>query len=220
MVSVFVVGFPKSGTSTLQMALQRAGLRAAHQRVAAGFCGEFIYDDYAAGRDPLARLHGYDAITQADVCRPAIRKRGAVNYWPQLDFDVLSAIERHNPDVKFLLNKRDIPALVNSIRKWGSLHERLVEDDVPGLPAGVGTTDEELAAWIQGHYDACARHFRGSPNFLAFDIADENVRKRLKRFLGIRMPWWGVANANATVPEGASRRATAQPRSGAAGDPG
>jgi hypothetical protein len=57
MVELFVVGFPKSGTSTLTKALRRAHVRTAHQRIPGGaFCGELIYEDYRAGRDPLARL--------------------------------------------------------------------------------------------------------------------------------------------------------------------
>jgi hypothetical protein len=137
-------------------------------------------------------------VAQADICRPGRKSAEGVacNYWPQLDFEVIRAIEAANPRIKFLLNTRNVPELIRSITQWASLRRRIVRCDIIGLPAGTGATDAELEAWITGHYEACRAYFHGKSNFIEFDIADANSRDRLEDFIGIELPWWGVANAN------------------------
>jgi hypothetical protein len=65
-----VIGFPKSGTTTLQTALQRSGLRSAHWRWKGEPIGKLIYDGWFEDGDPFARLPGLDVITQMDICVP------------------------------------------------------------------------------------------------------------------------------------------------------
>src|SRR3954449_13491366 len=213
LVSIFVIGFPKSGTTTLQTAFGRAGLTSAHWRVPGGFCGELIYEDFYAGRNPLERFPEFDCIAQPDVCRPDQRKNGVeLNYWPQLDFDVLQAIERFNPGMRFLLNKRRVPDLIRSIDKWGGdFRQRVTACDIPGLPPGKGATDDELRDWIEGHYRACQEHFGGRDTFLEFDIAEPETRDRLAEFLGVGLPWWGVANAKGQPKHGGALPGAAEP---------
>jgi len=134
LVKSFVIGFPKSGTTTLHHALLESGLRSAHWKVKHGYCGELIYHAFAAGRPPFANLAQYDVIAQADVCLP----REAKNYWPNLDFSVLHAIREHYPECIFILNYRDSAATARSIVKWYDLQARIVASDIPGLPAGFG----------------------------------------------------------------------------------
>src|SRR3954451_13062533 len=210
LVSIFVIGFPKSGTTTLQTAFGRAGLTSAHWRVPGGFCGELIYEDFYAGRDPLERFPELYCMGEPDVCRPDQRKNGAeLNYWPQLDFDVIKAIERFNPGMRFLLNKRRVPDLIRSIDKWGGdFRQRVTGCDIPGLPPGKGATDDELREWIEGHYGACQEYFGGRETFLEFDIAEPETRGRLADFLGVELPWWGVANAKGQPKLGGPAAAT------------
>jgi hypothetical protein len=197
LVEIFVIGFPKSGTTTLHNAFRQAGIRSAHWVVPEGYCGQLIYRDFRAGRNPLAQLARYDAVTQADVCMPDRTHDGEqLNFWPQLDFEVIDAIESHNPDIKFVLNRRSVADLVKSIDQWGWLRERLAVSEIIGLPEGKGRTDDELRAWIEGHYAACSERFAGNPNFLDFDIADADAKQRLERFSGVELPWWGVVNKN------------------------
>ncbi|MGE4064899.1 MAG: hypothetical protein AB7E79_16160 [Rhodospirillaceae bacterium] len=92
-MKLFLIGFPKSGTSTIHTALERSGLRSAHWRCDQGFVGQIIYENYYAARDPLHSLTTFDAITQADVCLPAM----GINFWPNLDFNILGAILTAHP---------------------------------------------------------------------------------------------------------------------------
>jgi hypothetical protein len=187
-VKLFVVGFPKAGTTTLTMALEASGMNPIHWGGADGrFVGQVIYNNVLAGRDPLDTLQDHDAITQADVCIPAHN----INFWPNLDFSVLSAIRAAHPQCLFLLNHREPEKLCRSIDRWPALRERLVESDIPGLPAGKGSTDAELTFWIENHYAACRRFFADDPAFLELSIESPDTPERLGKALGIEIREWG-----------------------------
>jgi len=196
-MKVFVVGFPKSGTTTLTEAFRRSGVRAAHyQTPDKQFCGALLYKGFFECGDPWRYLQDYDAITQADVCRSGPRR----NCWPQLDFAIVNAIERRYPECRFLLNTRDSSAFVRSVDGWGSLRRRFSSLDVPGLPRGWGKDDKDLERWTQGHYAACREYFRGKTNFFEFDIGDPQAPQKIGMFLGLEIKWWGVANQKSFKP--------------------
>jgi hypothetical protein len=187
-MKLFVVGFPKSGTTTLTMALEASGMKPVHWADADGrFVGQIIYDNVLEGRDPLAGLEDYDAVTQADVCLPA----HGINFWPNLDFAVLSAIRAAHPGCLFLLNHRDPGKVVRSIDNWPALRERLVRSDIPGLPAGKGRSDSEMIRWIENHYAACRRFFTDDPAFVELSIEASDTPARLGQALGIEIKDWG-----------------------------
>ncbi len=195
---LFVVGFPKSGTTTLTAALEASGLKPVHWGDAEGrFVGQMIYEDALAGRDPLGRLTDYDSVTQADVCLPAHR----INYWPNLDFAILRLIRAHHPECLFLLNYRDPAKVCASIDRWPSLRERIVRGSIPGLPARMGSTDEELIHWIENHYSACRHFFADDPNFLEIDIESEAAPNILGQALGITIADWGIIEPNEPGPD-------------------
>ena len=197
-MKLFVVGFPKSGTTTLTAALEASGMKPAHWADSAGkFIGQTIYENVLAGRDPFAGLEAHDSITQADVCIPVQR----VNYWPNLDFAVLSLIRAAHPDCLFLLNTRDPKKICSSIDRWPSLRERIVRASIPGLPSRMGEKDEEIIAWIENHYAACRRYFAGDPKFLELDIEDEEAPLILGEALGITIAEWGIIEPNAPSPQ-------------------
>lgn len=190
-MKAFLVGFPKSGTSTIQRAFTESGLRSVHWHCPLGYVGEIIYENYFFGQDPLMSLRSFDAITQADVCLPPLGK----NYWPNLDFAVLSSIRRHHPECLFILNYRDPEATVSSICRWKDMHARLAMSDIPGLPRGYGTNTKDLVQWIEGHHEAARTFFRDS-NFVEIDIAAEDAPDKLGAAMGMKMAWWGRANVN------------------------
>lgn len=197
-MKVFVVGFPKSGTTTLTAALEASGLKAAHWADAGGnFIGQIIYENVLSGRDPLARLEDYDAITQADVCIPAQR----LNYWPNLDFAILDRIRAAHPECLFLLNTRDPAKICSSIDRWPSLRQRIVRASIPGLPARMGARDEEIVHWIENHYSACRRFFGSDAKFLELPIEDEAAPDILGSALGITISDWGIIEPNAPSPD-------------------
>ena len=203
---VINLGLPKTGTTTLSRALRRAGLHVADWRIhdrqtkrddiKGRLVGQILYRDYFETGDPLARLEEFDAVTEMNALRPDN------NFWPQTDFGLINALERHHPGVRFVLSRRDPEATARSMMNWGNLGEkRLPDNDVPGLPRGFGGSVSDLMRWIEGHHAFCRRVFAGKGNFMEYDPADPEVRAKLGGFLGIEMPWWGRANARRPAPE-------------------
>lgn len=187
-----VIGFPKSGTTTLQTALQRSGLRSAHWRWKGEPIGKLIYDGWFEDGDPFARLPGLDVITQMDICVP---KEG-LNHWPNLDIPLLLAIRERHPTCLLILNGREPAKIADSILRWGDLARRLSRGAQPGLPEGRGTQRAELERWIGTHHAAVRRIFAGDPHFLDLDIAAEDAPAKLGAALGVAIKWWGRANEN------------------------
>lgn len=197
-VKLFVVGFPKSGTTTLTEALEASGLKPVHWGDADGnFVGQIIYENVLAGRDPFERLDDFDSVTQADVCIPAHR----INYWPNLDFAILERIRTSYPQCLMLLNTRDPAKICASIDRWPSLRERIVRANIPGLPARMGIDDAEIIRWIENHYAACRRFFAGDAKFLELDIEDEAAPKILGKALGVAIKDWGIIEPAVPGPE-------------------
>jgi hypothetical protein len=190
-MKAMLIGFPKSGTTTVHRACKRSGLRSAHWRTPDGYCGKLIYENFLSGKDPLAQLAEFDVITQADVCIP-----GKAVCWPNLDFSVLQAIRRHHPDCVFVLNRRDPQKVVSSITRWRSFRHRITIANVIGLPNGFGAEDSHLLNWIEGHYAAAATFFATDPHYLDLPIDAADARERLSAALGVKLRWWGVANEN------------------------
>ena len=200
------LGLPKTGTTTLTDALRRAGLKVADWRIRKGqsclpditgeHVGRIIYADYFASGDPLARLQEFDAINEMS----AVRHDRSL--WPQTDWGLLSAIQQHHPDIKFLLSHRDPAKTANSMMRWNNLgRRRLPQADVPGLPRGFGRSEAELAKWVEGHFTFCRRVFAGCANFLEFDIEAPGARDKIAAYLGIDLPWWGQSNTGKEVAE-------------------
>nr|WP_246664715.1 sulfotransferase [Rhodoblastus acidophilus] len=188
---MFVVGFPKSGTSTLHTALGKSGFHSAHWHVGDRYIGELMYKSYFRNGDPFPPLlRQFDCITQADVCIDGM------NYWPNLDFSIYEAIRKSYPECKFLLNYREPRKIVDSICRWNNLQQRLTDATIPGLPAGFGGKREHLLRWIETHFAALDAYFKDSPNYMTLDVESADAPIRLGAFMGRPIQWWGVANEN------------------------
>lgn len=187
-MKLMVIGFPKSGTTSITRALRLSGLKAAHWKdEQKRYVGSLIYHAVLNRRDPFEHLSQYDAITQPDVCVPAHK----VNLWPQLDFTVLSMIRRTHPSCWLVLNYRRPEAIADSMMKWEGMVERLTVSDIPGLPATVGSQRRHLIRWIENHFAACRHFFANDERFLEIDIEAPDVPERLGAALGIEITGWG-----------------------------
>lgn len=194
-MKVFVVGLPKSGTTTLTDALRRSGHKPLHWRcgLTGNYAGPSIYLEHTAGRDPLGLLKNYDCVTQADYISRAL------SCWPQMDVALLRSVRKHHPDCWFLLNARDPAKIINSIKKWknsrlGSLWDRLRVIGAPGLPAGAADSDQAIQSWIENHYARTRKLFADDPRFLEYDIEASSAPEVISNAMGIRLRWWGASN--------------------------
>lgn len=196
-LKIINLGLPKSGTTTLGEALKQAGLRVADWKIRPGqaprrgFVGKLMYEGYFANGDPLSLMPDFDAYTEIDIVR------NGLNLWPQTDWGLISAIRERHKGAKFILTHRDPAKLSDSMMRWSNLGKhRLPVNAVPGLPEGYGTTDAERIRWISGHYSFVRKVFENADDFLEYDVTDADAQQRVSGFLGIALPWWGVANAN------------------------
>lgn len=196
-MKLMVIGFPKSGTTSITNALESSGLKAAHwQDEKRRFVGALIYKAVLAGLDPFEHLKGYDAVTQADVCLPAHN----LSLWPNLDFAVLRAVRRAHPQCLFILNTRRPEAICDSIASWPYMQKRFEMSNIPGLPRGAGGKRHQLMAWIENHYDACRNYFADDPYFVEIDIEAADAPDRLGKALGIPIVGWGDFKPERPVP--------------------
>ena len=197
---IFVIGFPKSGTSSITDCLKAAGISTAHLLHESQPLGVAMMKSLREGKLMLSNFpENLTAYTQMDVLLQCEHKKRKCkwNAWPQLV--AVPVLDLQYPCSKFILNKRSINDHINSINKWRDFRRRIVENDLPFLPRGKGSTDCELASWIQRHYDAMEAYFQGRPrDFLAIDIDREFdfVESELKEFLGLEDLKWTRSNAN------------------------
>lgn len=196
-MKLMLIGFPKSGTTTISKALEAGGLRAAHWLThRQKFVGMAIYEGYFRHGAPFHLLAGYDAVTQADVCLPSV----GVNYWPNLDLPLLREVRRLHPECALVLNYRDPERTAESMMGWADFSQRLTACDVPGLPRGFGSNRDELVRWIEAHHAACREAFAGDPKFVEIDIEDPDAPAALARAAGCEIGPWGRANRNRGGP--------------------
>ena len=200
-LAVVNLGLPKSGTTTLARALRVSGLKVADHRVRghqtedeslkSAFIGDLLYRGYYGSGDPGYFLQDFDAITEMSLLRDG------KSIWPQCDFALIAALRAHHPGVKFLASRRDAFAMSQSMLAWSNMGtSRLPDSNVPGLPAGYGTTSKERMQWIDGHYAALRQMFRDDDAFLEFDVSDPTAPDLISGFLGRDLPWWGLRNAS------------------------
>lgn len=204
-VRVINLGLPKSGTTTLGLALERAGLVVADYKIRRGkspdpaIAGSFVarqlYEGYFRSGDPLERLQGFDALTEVSVLS------GRLCLWPQTDYGLIDALRRLHPDLRFVASWRDPRAISGSMLRWSDLgSDRLPKGQVPGLPAGYGETTLERVRWIEAHYAFLRQVFAGDDRFVEYDTADPEAPALIGAHLGLALPWWGRANANTALP--------------------
>ena len=210
-LKVINLGLPKSGTTTLAAALRHAGFTVADWKLRPGqstkwrgYVGKLMYEGYFRTGDPLAFFEEFDALTEIDVIREGR------NFWPQMDWPLLTAIRELHPGARFILSVRDPRAHADSMRRWSNLGTtRLPRNAVPGLPPGYGDKPGELERWIEGHITFCRQVFAGADDFLEYHIEDPQAQRKISRFLGVDLPWWGKANVNTNHPKTSAAKAKA-----------
>lgn len=204
-VKLVNLGLPKSGTTTLSEALNKAGWLAADHKVRRAqnaehgiggtFIGRQLYNGYFNSGNPFEFLDFYDALTEISVLK------GDISLWPQCDYALIKAMRMSRPKLRFVATWRPAPELSDSMRRWNNLgKDRLPAGTLPGLPRGYGETDAERIRWIEGHYDMLRDIFGDDPRYLELPVGAEDARARLATHIGLDLPWWGRANVNTENP--------------------
>lgn len=204
-VKLVNLGLPKSGTTTLAEALNKAGWCAADHKVrrlhtseptlGGTFVARQLYNGYFNSGNPFEFLDMYDALTEISVLKVD------VSLWPQCDYAVLKAMRMVRPGLLFVATWRPAAELSDSMRRWNNLgKDRLPSGTLPGLPRGFGQSDAERIRWIEGHYDMLRDLFGDDPRYLELPVAAPDARDRLAAHIEMDIPWWGRANVNTENP--------------------
>ncbi|MDJ0822147.1 MAG: hypothetical protein QNJ09_10125 [Paracoccaceae bacterium] len=199
------LGLPKSGTTTLQKALEDVGWLVADHKVrrtvakypdtGGTFIARQIYNGYFETGDPFRYLDFYDALGEINALN------GPRSYWPQCEYALVQAMRASPANVKFVATWRPPADISDSVGRWSNLgSQRLPRANVPGLPHDFGGTDAERIRWIEGHYAMLRDIFAGDDRYLELDVGAEDARELLADHLGIKLGWWGRANVNTDNP--------------------
>jgi hypothetical protein len=200
-MKIFVVGFPKAGTTSIHYSLIKAGIKSNHWAwyncpsdlayvkrfsVPAAPVGMLIKRAKEENLPLLHYLSEFDAFTQMDVSL-----NEELNYWPQMED--ISTLDAQYPGSKFIFNDRPMEKWLKSVIHWGTLRRRLGKLDIPGLPLRVGYLNRELINWYNWHKNNMINYFKGRDNFIIFNIENDSPQK-LADFLGLESIVWSQRN--------------------------
>lgn len=181
---ILVVGFGKSGTTSLQTFFTRIGLYSAHWADNNGLVASRILKAKSNNLPLLHYLTSYDAITQMNVV-PSNSDISGTCYFPQIeDFDQLYA---ENKDALFILNTRNISDHVRSFEKWrGGTFSITLYNKCPHLfvnTTGI-TISEKVASLIINHNENIRYFFKARPDakFMEFQLGIDN-EEIFKKFI-------------------------------------
>ena len=198
---VFVLGMPKSGTSSIAAYFECGGKKVSHflcdEREHVNWkvqrrCGDCIYANVNEGVNPLQGCGNYDVWAQMD----RDGDKGGLCYFPQIEN--LEELHQYYPDATFILNLRPVAKWVSSVQRWGTLHERLINCDVTGFPRGTGQSSKELITWYKGHVSNVRRFLSDhhSHGLVTVQVEDNDAGQVLEEAFGISHTCWGKHNVN------------------------
>jgi len=200
-----LIGFPKSATKTIDRAFRSIGYNGFHQNWRDGQghrknVAVWMYRGYDERDNPFEYFKpvGPYAITECDMTHFG----NNIVLWPQLDYDLLEIGLERNIDVSYILNYREPYSLLDSFTRWkdGDFRDRITRANLPGLPSGVGSNDDDLIMWFINHFETCRERFDKYPHrFIEVNIESDDCREQLEQFVGTEFQWWGRENVNDQV---------------------
>lgn len=126
--------------------------------------------------------------------------------YPQITH--LDAIHDAYPNATFILNTRPVGHWIRSVSKWsangndkqkegvGYLRQVLTKCDLPGLPAGIGSRDEELASFYHTHSRRLQNFVHKNPShaLVEIDIEADETAVIMEEAFGISSECWNQHN--------------------------
>ena len=193
---IFVMGMPKSGTTSI-MKFFRCGQRKTSHWLCANrkACGNCIYDNMQKNRDPIHNCGDFDVYAQMD----RDGGDGKLCFFPQID--ALDALHAYHPDATFILNLRPPDHWLKSVDSWKHLRKRLIDCNISTLPKGVGGHDDEMLHWYTSHADMIRTFVKQHPShrLVEVQIEDEDAGVTMEKAFGIPRTCWGHSNKNKRI---------------------
>ena len=174
---IILLGFPKCGTSSFQSLFKQLGYSSYHWKKGNKHIGTMIKNNKINNKPLLNDFKDTDVITQMDVC---ISTNDC--YWPQI-VDYKQILEE-NPNSIFILNKRNPKDLLNSMKSWGKMDQRLFTYN-PELIED--KTDDGFINFVDNFYKEIETYFTRYSNikYISYDINNDKIEK-LKKYIDIK----------------------------------
>jgi len=181
---VFGIGLSKTGTSSLDRALNELGIRSIHFP-----CDRRTHGELAAGNYRLSVLQQYRAATDISVAP----------FYAQLD--------HVHPGSKFILTVRELEPWLESVRRHWEFQWRWAEHErqfraflqfITACTYGMHGYERERFTYVyQRHVSGVREYFRDRPDgLLVLDICGGEGWERLCPFLGLPVPALPFPRAN------------------------
>lgn len=173
---VFVIGFHKTGTSTLGKALQILGYTV---------CGSLkeAYD-YDLNKDVKSYI--------LEKAKPLLSTYDSFQDTPW--FLIYKELYQLYPDAYFILTKRSEERWIKSVQKHFGTHQFKFHDYIYGTTDTINDENIYLKRY-QNHNLEVELFFEGKSNFLIFDIENSSW-ETLVSFLGVPKPFVSFPHAN------------------------
>lgn len=214
---VLNLGMPKMGSSTLWQFFVCSGWKTNHWKTRKGLVGKCMRNANNDSKPILASCdswkmrgkdfmnitgpdHGSEAYLQMDYC---LLNDKAVCVFPQVQY--LERMHEESPNATFVLLFRPPEDWFRSLMSWPpgftkrSLGNRIAKAQLPGLPAGNGTTLDEMKSWWCWHVNRVRSFVDRNPShaLIELDLYDANhTAAVLATLFKSRRQCWGHVNAN------------------------
>lgn len=184
---IFVMGFGKTGTTSLYRYFQCGGYRVSHWKCLPDLlCGRCLFDNYYANRPLLTGCGDYEVYTQLDATEPPDNC-----FYPQTD--LLDELHQQHPLSPWILNTRPFNHWLSSVMHWNNLTARLI-----GCGSIRDNTTEEFRNLYYERLNRVRKFWttHKSHAFVEVNIESPYAAHILFRHFGINTSCWSDANSN------------------------
>ena len=177
---VFVIGFHKTGTSSLGKALLILGYRVSGRLPKK----EVIDEQFASGEYNEILTSLSDVFANYDGFQDTP--------W----FCMYKELHQLYPDAKFILSTREEQGWIKSVKKhFGGYAKWRFHKDIYGEGESIGNEEIYLERFRE-HTVRVREYFSGKPNFLEINLSDGDNWNKICGFLDQPKPWGAFPTAN------------------------
>ncbi len=161
-VKIFLIGFNKTGTTTIHKFLRANHIASAHFRARERIIALEMSRNIGRHEDVLHGISGFTAYSDFTFATADVWLEGSKYF---------ATMHAHYPRAYFILNDRDVDTWVESRSGHDNLMERAMAFH------GGATVENVKAIWraeFEAHRSAVLSHFADNPRFLRFDIGKDD----------------------------------------------
>ena len=101
-----------------------------------------------------------------------------INFWPQLTH--YQQLYEENPTALFILNQRNPLQILNSMKNWNHLNQRILKYNPELFMSYSGLDDDKkILTLIEDHYRAVHAFFKSKPTarYMEYEIETDHIEK-------------------------------------------